>query len=412
MTERTQASFTNLNSHQINKNYLGHVTYDKSSTYPALLVLSGQSPIVKGNHVAPTSYQALTQTALYGPKVHKWNKAKRVVTGFAPQPIHNLTVPYVGWKQRNYTSAPNLKVPSSSDSDNAVLKALDKAAGINFDAAMALAEARETASTLTSLTSTLVQSVMAVKKLDIKKLRKILIKSKSTITGKGNNKLSRRQFNQLVKRKTNKGLNSAADAWLQYRYGIMPIIYDIEAVGEYLSDKITNDDFTQTVVGGHDLKIDESINSSINKVSHTGKVTSLCSLTFQIKSPSYRTLQEFGFTSPYALAWELVPFSFVIDWALPVGSFLRALTTIPGIDFKYGYMGYIYEIDSWEDFEIKPNSVGDMQIWSRGIKSKGYRRVPFYHIPFPFPRFQNPIRGIGDLDRVMDLASLFKQFTK
>jgi hypothetical protein len=42
------------------------------------------------------------------------------------------------------------------------------------------------------------------------------------------------------------------------------------------------------------------------------------------------SLASLGVTNPLLIAWELVPYSFVVDWALPVGSWLESLDSLLG----------------------------------------------------------------------------------
>jgi hypothetical protein len=53
-------------------------------------------------------------------------------------------------------------------------------------------------------------------------------------------------------------------------------------------------------------------------------------------------LRDDGFISrinlgnPLEWAWERIPFSFVVDWVLPVGNFVQAIGTLSRIDHSYG----------------------------------------------------------------------------
>lgn len=42
-----------------------------------------------------------------------------------------------------------------------------------------------------------------------------------------------------------------------------------------------------------------------------------------------------GLTNPLAVAWEIVPYSFVVDWFLPVGSYLSAWGIIPSLRGRF-----------------------------------------------------------------------------
>jgi hypothetical protein len=43
-----------------------------------------------------------------------------------------------------------------------------------------------------------------------------------------------------------------------------------------------------------------------------------------------------GFTNPINLAWEILPYSFVLDWFLPIGPYLETLSAYDGLVFLDG----------------------------------------------------------------------------
>lgn len=45
--------------------------------------------------------------------------------------------------------------------------------------------------------------------------------------------------------------------------------------------------------------------------------------------------RSLGLTNPAAIAWEVVPYSFVVDWFLPVGSYLAAWGVIPALTGRF-----------------------------------------------------------------------------
>jgi hypothetical protein len=45
--------------------------------------------------------------------------------------------------------------------------------------------------------------------------------------------------------------------------------------------------------------------------------------------------RSLGLTNPAAVAWEIVPYSFVVDWFIPVGSYLSALGVIPHLTGRF-----------------------------------------------------------------------------
>jgi len=59
-------------------------------------------------------------------------------------------------------------------------------------------------------------------------------------------------------------------------------------------------------------------------------------LRFRLASPLRSFAAQTGFTNPINLAWEILPFSFVVDWFLPIGPYLEAFTAFDGLEFVDG----------------------------------------------------------------------------
>lgn len=88
----------------------------------------------------------------------------------------------------------------------------------------------------------------------------------------------------------------------------------------------------------------------------TYDVSSLTDLELRLRALTRR----FGFDDPLGTAWEMIPFSFVIDWVVNVGEFLNSLTpkiTLPCIFKDLGYSVKI--VQEWEhEWVHKPSING------------------------------------------------------
>jgi hypothetical protein len=69
----------------------------------------------------------------------------------------------------------------------------------------------------------------------------------------------------------------------------------------------------------------------------TETVTVRMGITVKQSSKALANAKELGITNPALVAWELVPFSFVADWFLPIGNFLGFLDATLGLEFVSGY---------------------------------------------------------------------------
>jgi hypothetical protein len=62
-----------------------------------------------------------------------------------------------------------------------------------------------------------------------------------------------------------------------------------------------------------------------------------CGAEVFVSNPNTALANQMGFINPAAVAWELVPFSFLVDWFLPVGDFLNSFTDLLGHSVHYPY---------------------------------------------------------------------------
>lgn len=53
----------------------------------------------------------------------------------------------------------------------------------------------------------------------------------------------------------------------------------------------------------------------------------------RVTNPNLLLASRLGLTNPASIAWELVPFSFVVDWFGTVGEFLASWTDFDGLEF-------------------------------------------------------------------------------
>jgi hypothetical protein len=80
---------------------------------------------------------------------------------------------------------------------------------------------------------------------------------------------------------------------------------------------------------------------------------------YLIKDKDLKLLSQVGISNPLLLAWELVPYSFVIDWLIPVGDYLGRLDSLNGVsDLTIG-KSVMWETDTIGDVRSFPGAVRD-----------------------------------------------------
>jgi len=131
-----------------------------------------------------------------------------------------------------------------------------------------------------------------------------------------------------------------AGVFLAYRYGVSPLLSDIDGAVQHLAELVQN--FQPVYARSKSKKDivfeDETVinpdNSVVNTVSRSIKVTVRYHVTYGLGDALLNNLSRLGFTSPRNVAWELVPFSFVIDWFYPIGQYLGLLGAFEGLELK------------------------------------------------------------------------------
>ena len=84
-----------------------------------------------------------------------------------------------------------------------------------------------------------------------------------------------------------------------------------------------------------------------------------------------RSLSELGITNPISLAWELLPWSYVVDWALPIGAFLQGLDYSLGLSFVKGSYTFRHT-QNWRSRLVRTKGFMDggyTATWSGGTGS-------------------------------------------
>lgn len=135
-----------------------------------------------------------------------------------------------------------------------------------------------------------------------------------------------------------------ADNWLELQYGWKPLLNDIHGVFDSLSVFNEPQGFVHRVTASATARKRETSSFPAHDPNSNAKGVNTIDtqtraslvLRFKIESPLRSFLAQTGFTNPVNLAWELLPFSFVVDWFLPIGPFLETLSSWDGLTLLDG----------------------------------------------------------------------------
>lgn len=184
-----------------------------------------------------------------------------------------------------------------------------KVANCHVNAAQALAEAGQTASLIGSTISRLARAIAALRRGNI-------IKAIKTI-----------------------GPNSpkgVAQDVLAFQYGVRPLISDIDGALKKLAEA-ENLEFDVIATATKEVPLQTFTQSLTTGPRHTNRLSKKAIVTvrykarLRISNQKLREAATLGFTNPANILWELTPWSFVVDWLIPIGNWLQSLSAFDGV---------------------------------------------------------------------------------
>lgn len=207
---------------------------------------------------------------------------------------------------------------------------------------------------------------------------------------------------------------TVANKWLEYQYGWKPLVSSVYGVFDELMEKSIARELTVTLRARRRLSetfnttfapegYDTILNTSRNKYRQEIGVV----LKPGAMSPS---VANYTSLNPLSIAWELLPYSFVVDWFVNVGGYLRNAETamIYGRSFVRGWSTYGYRSDQ----EINRSGSGPYYVARSKGSSTLCKKQRSKLTSYPSPRL--PVLntfGLGST-RLLSAAALLRQLLR
>lgn len=180
-------------------------------------------------------------------------------------------------------------------------KLREKIAGSDFNAGVAIAEGHEALKMIASSATKLYWGYRAARQGDFRSARRYLLAGSD---------------------RKNLGRKTPASNWLELQYGWLPLLKDAEGAAQFLAQQL-------------EFPLQQTFRATSSKKIGSVKASSQTNFDFLSKSCFSRgqyiarikekdVAQLSGLTDPLSIAWEAMPYSFVIDWFIPIGNYLSA----------------------------------------------------------------------------------------
>jgi hypothetical protein len=190
--------------------------------------------------------------------------------------------------------------------------------------------------------------------------------------------------NVVLGRSRGAGYGDIPKSWLEVQYGWNPLMADLKSACSVMDERNKDRPATATVTATrHEVMSDQWFKTAgqnanvgwLNSVSgeHKCKVRLDCALD----NPLLATFAQLGLIDPLVIAWERLPYSFVIDWFLPIGDYLNAWNATLGWSLRAGSVT-----------RVSKNTIKSLG----GIFNKGlpnllvYGSYPYFETNFSFNR--------------------------
>lgn len=214
-----------------------------------------------------------------------------------------------------------------------------------------------------------------------------------------------------------------SDGVLTLQYGIKPLLSDIIGAAELAAQKVSREEVGYVSVSGNASQtIDEfgAIMDAGNayqrpRLVGVQNVKVRYTARFGLGSEVNHTLSQMGLTNPLNLAWELLPWSFVIDWFIPIGNYLNTLDATNGLAFISGSRSVKVTKDFTSSVDISPKDafIFEMGAVSRFDRKKSFDRAVLTEWPVArLPSFKNPVSLEHAINAVALLIGLKSRLSK
>lgn len=285
-------------------------------------------------------------------------------------------------------------------------RAIAKVRQNEIELSVTLAESKKTISHLAQTAKQLFDVYRAMKRGDFKTVWRLI----GTPDLRDNKKSMRKKFYSL---------KDPAGRWLEFQYAWRPLLNDVNgAIALALTEKRANVSFRVTGSATSDWTHSVSAKPGDRDwFTHNAAGKKVCKtvLHYAVTDPALVFLGQSG-VNPLLAIWEIVPWSFVVDWFLGIGDALEAMDVSIGKEFISGTDTWFNSGVCHSAIPIMPGS--NMPFgWTRLNTGTSLcettfmvtSRNPLTTWPTVSPRFKNPISTTHVLNAIALARSLRKR---
>ena len=202
--------------------------------------------------------------------------------------------------------------------------------------------------------------------------------------------------------------------WLELQFGWMPLMSDLKGTMELIQEGFRKEKYRfsavrqiTTPLTGDDV-MSPVVDNPFNHIEGSGVQITKVKIYSEVRNGDLHALTQIGLTDPLQVAWALVPFSFVLDWFLPIGSMLEGLGATKGLDFVSGTRTLAVKFRGTAYTQLNPSVITKQTgCFVTDVAVEGMERIVLTAFPSSSLYYKSPFSTSHGLDAL----ALFRQLT-
>lgn len=173
-------------------------------------------------------------------------------------------------------------------------------------------------------------------------------------------RLRPRKDKRTRKKKLADGSQTLADTWLEYTFGWVPLIQDIYTAIDVMQSSPPAARVRGRAEVSYPIAFDQRGGDDNQAgLKATGVAYGGVSLSCQVvvSNPDLYLANQLGLVNPAGVVWDAIPFSFVVDWFLPVNKFLMSFSNTWGLELRNCSTSFVGHAVAEMDWRGSPTNI-------------------------------------------------------
>lgn len=273
-------------------------------------------------------------------------------------------------------------------------KLVEKIRGHDFNASIAVAEGRETVNLVKNTALAVFRSIRSLKRGDLTNALRHLGHAPA---GK--------KFSASVLAK-----KDISSQWLAISYGWQPLLQDVYEAAKAF-EVITAPPRSFEIQVSKRISVKQECSTSASNWKSVGNRIITKRYNYILTEDLASTPRSLGLLNPLPALWEIVPFSFIADWFVPIGDYLNVVSSTPPhlvVKVRLGEKDELVSACSGSNLTSQGAAWYDRNGFSDSFKRIVVTRTPGVALSTPAPSF-NSISDVYSTKRALNAVALLHQ---